>query len=147
VQAALTRHDLRGVSRHDSSSAAIHTIGLCRATPLAPRCSLRRFTDRVFLQPRKQSERIAAGDGGTLAFREEPRRGQVLHALADRLVVLSNRPARVRTLIDIELPRPRHYQMLNSPEAYQYKRQAMEILHQEAMRSFKASGGVNSSTG
>jgi len=27
------------------------------------------------------------------------------------------------------------------------KRQAMEILHQEAMRSFKASGGVNSSTG
>ncbi|HJZ43654.1 MAG TPA: ABC transporter ATP-binding protein [Hyphomicrobiaceae bacterium] len=67
--------------------------------------------------------------------------------LADRLVVLSNRPARVRTLIDIELPRPRHYQMLNSPEAYQYKRQAMEILHQEAMRSFKASGGVNSSTG
>jgi len=67
--------------------------------------------------------------------------------LADRLVVLSNRPARVRTLIDIDLPRPRHYQMLNSPEAYQYKRQAMEILHQEAMRSFKASGGVNSSTG
>jgi NitT/TauT family transport system ATP-binding protein len=67
--------------------------------------------------------------------------------LADRLVVLSNRPARVRTLIDIDLPRPRHYQMLNSPEAYQYKRQAMEILHQEAMRSFKVSGGVNSSTG
>jgi NitT/TauT family transport system ATP-binding protein len=67
--------------------------------------------------------------------------------LADRLVVLSNRPARVRTLIDIDLPRPRHYQMLNSPEAYQYKRQALEILHQEAMRSFKASGGVNSSTG
>jgi NitT/TauT family transport system ATP-binding protein len=57
--------------------------------------------------------------------------------LADRLVVLSNRPARVRTLIDIDLPRPRHYQMLNSPEAYQYKRQAIEILHQEAMRSFK----------
>ncbi len=57
--------------------------------------------------------------------------------LADRLVVLSNRPARVRTLIDIDLPRPRHYQMLNSPEAYQYKRQAIEILHEEAMRSFK----------
>lgn len=61
--------------------------------------------------------------------------------LADRLVVLSNRPASVRTLIDIDLPRPRHYQMLSSPEAYQYKRQAMEILHQEAMRSFKVRPG------
>ena len=66
--------------------------------------------------------------------------------LADRLVVLSNRPARVRTLIDIDLPRPRHYQMLNSPEAYQYKREALEILHQEAMRSFKTSAGGNSPT-
>jgi NitT/TauT family transport system ATP-binding protein len=62
--------------------------------------------------------------------------------LADRLVVLSNRPARLRTVIDIHLPRPRHYQMLSSPEAYQYKRQAMEILHQEAMRSFKPAGGA-----
>ena len=51
--------------------------------------------------------------------------------LADRLVVLSNRPARLRCVIDIHLPRPRHYQMLSSPEAYQYKREAMEILHEE----------------
>jgi sulfonate transport system ATP-binding protein len=60
--------------------------------------------------------------------------------LADRLVVLSNRPAQLRAVIDIDLPRPRHYQMLNSPEAYQYKKQAMEILHQEALRSFKQTG-------
>jgi NitT/TauT family transport system ATP-binding protein len=60
--------------------------------------------------------------------------------LADRLVVLSNRPARVRTVIDIHLPRPRHYQILSSPEAYQYKREVMEILHQEALRSFQARG-------
>ena len=65
--------------------------------------------------------------------------------LADRLVVLSNRPARLRSVIDIHLPRPRHYQMLSSPEAYQYKRQAMEILHQEAMRSFKPGSGARAS--
>ena len=64
--------------------------------------------------------------------------------LADRLVVLSNRPAQLRVVIDIHLPRPRHYQMLSSPEAYQYKRQAMEILHQEAMRSFKQTGAFRS---
>jgi NitT/TauT family transport system ATP-binding protein len=57
--------------------------------------------------------------------------------LADRLVVLSNRPAQIRAVIDIRLPRPRHYQMLSSPEAYEYKREAIEILHREAMRSFR----------
>jgi NitT/TauT family transport system ATP-binding protein len=56
--------------------------------------------------------------------------------LADRLVVLTNRPARVRAIIDINLPRPRTLSMLNSPEAYEIKREAMEILHEEAMKSF-----------
>lgn len=60
--------------------------------------------------------------------------------LADRLVVLSNRPATVRTVIDIELPRPRNFHMLSSAEAYEYKRQAMDILHEEAMKSFKRTG-------
>lgn len=56
--------------------------------------------------------------------------------LADRLVVLSNRPASVRAIIDIPLPRPRKLSMLNSPEAYEIKREAMELLHEEAMKSF-----------
>lgn len=60
--------------------------------------------------------------------------------LADRLVILSNRPAQVRKVIDIRLPRPRHYSMLNSQEAYDYKREAMSILHDEAMRSFSSTG-------
>ena len=60
--------------------------------------------------------------------------------LADRLIVLSNRPTKVRETIDIELPRPRDFHMLNSPEAYEYKRQAMEVLHEEAMRGFSRSG-------
>jgi NitT/TauT family transport system ATP-binding protein len=59
--------------------------------------------------------------------------------LADRLVVLSNRPSRLRAVIDIDLPRPRQYQVLSSPEAFEYKREAMSILHQEAMRSFRLS--------
>jgi len=58
--------------------------------------------------------------------------------LADNIIVLSNQPAHVRKIIPIELPRPRDYKMLSSPEAFEYKREAMEILHEEAMRSFKA---------
>lgn len=57
--------------------------------------------------------------------------------LADRLVVLSNRPTSVRKIIDIELPRPRELDVLSSAEAYEYKREAMELLHEEALRNFK----------
>ena len=64
--------------------------------------------------------------------------------LADRLVVLSNRPASLRAIIDITLPRPRHYTMLQSPEAFAYRRQAMAILYEEAKRSFR--GEVSAST-
>ena len=56
--------------------------------------------------------------------------------LADHLVVLSNRPTNVRTVIDINLPRPRSYDMLGTTDAYNYKRQAMDILHEEALKSF-----------
>lgn len=58
--------------------------------------------------------------------------------LADRLIVLSNRPASVRAVIDINLPRPRHYSMLKTPEAFAYKREAMDILYEEAKRSFRS---------
>ena len=61
--------------------------------------------------------------------------------LADRLVVLSNRPTMVRQIIDITLPRPRALHMLSGVRAYEYKREAMELLHEEAMKSFKRDGG------
>ena len=56
--------------------------------------------------------------------------------LADKLVVLSSRPTTVRSVITINLPRPRDFHMLNSSEAYDYKREALEILHEEAMKDF-----------
>ncbi|MGI9506977.1 MAG: ABC transporter ATP-binding protein, partial [Geminicoccaceae bacterium] len=61
--------------------------------------------------------------------------------LADSIIILSNQPAHVRKIVAIDLPRPRDYKMLSSPEAFDYKREAMEILHEEAMRSFKAGSG------
>ena len=61
--------------------------------------------------------------------------------LADRLIVLSNRPASVRAVLEIDLPRPRHYTMLSSPEAFAYKKQAMDILYEEAKRSFQREVG------
>lgn len=66
--------------------------------------------------------------------------------LADHLVVLSNRPTSVRTVIDINLPRPRSFDMLNTSEANEYKREAMDLLHEEAMRSFQRSNYEDSAS-
>ena len=62
--------------------------------------------------------------------------------LADRLAVLTNKPTKVRKIINIDLPRPRSFEMLRSEEAYGYKREAMELLHEEAMKSFTAKDDV-----
>jgi len=62
--------------------------------------------------------------------------------LADRLVVLTNKPTNVRKIINIDLPRPRSFEMLRSKEAYDYKREAMELLHEEAMKSFTSKDDV-----
>ena len=56
--------------------------------------------------------------------------------LADRLVIMSNRPATIRKVIDVNLPRPRQFQMLTSTEYLGYKREALEILYAEAMKAF-----------
>ncbi|MCE5243226.1 MAG: ABC transporter ATP-binding protein [Desulfobacteraceae bacterium] len=56
--------------------------------------------------------------------------------LADRLVILSNRPAKVCKILEIDLPRPRHITVLSSREYLDYKREALEILHEEAMKAF-----------
>ena len=58
--------------------------------------------------------------------------------LGDRLVILSNRPAKVRKVIEIDLPRPREFHMLASKEYLDYKREALEILHEEAMKAFSS---------
>ena len=56
--------------------------------------------------------------------------------LADRLVIMSNRPATIRKILEIDLPRPRQFQMLTSKEYLGYKGEALEILHEEAMKAF-----------
>jgi NitT/TauT family transport system ATP-binding protein len=60
--------------------------------------------------------------------------------LADRIVVLSNRPAKVAKVLEVELPRPRDFHMLSSRQAYAYKREALSILHKEAQRGFTSGG-------
>jgi NitT/TauT family transport system ATP-binding protein len=62
--------------------------------------------------------------------------------LADRLLILTNKPARVKKVLEVHLPRPREFSMLTSRQYQVCKQEALELLHEEAMKSF-AAGAVN----
>jgi NitT/TauT family transport system ATP-binding protein len=57
--------------------------------------------------------------------------------LADRLLIMSNIPTQVRSVLEIDLPRPRtQLDLVENDRANEIKMQALSILHEEAMKSF-----------
>jgi len=59
--------------------------------------------------------------------------------LADRLLIMSNRPGRIKHTMSIDLLRPRTPDILTSVQYLKYKQEALEVLHSEAVKAF-ASG-------
>ena len=59
--------------------------------------------------------------------------------LADRLVILTNSPTRVHSIIDVALPRPRRLKDIHENDmANSIKMRALSILHEEAIKSFSS---------
>ncbi|PWT91689.1 MAG: ABC transporter ATP-binding protein [Proteobacteria bacterium] len=56
--------------------------------------------------------------------------------LADTLLLMSNKPGRIITSIEVALPRPRDPHALTSPEYLRYKEAALDTLHEEALKAF-----------
>jgi NitT/TauT family transport system ATP-binding protein len=49
--------------------------------------------------------------------------------LADRVIVMTARPGRIAEIIDIDLPRPRTLDMINTPEFGDYSARLRKLLN------------------
>ena len=58
--------------------------------------------------------------------------------LADRVAVMTTRPGRVKKLITVDLPRPRDYRLLSTRRYGELKQEALEAIHEEALKAFAA---------
>ncbi|MEZ0238770.1 MAG: ATP-binding cassette domain-containing protein [Methylophilaceae bacterium] len=58
--------------------------------------------------------------------------------LADRVLVMTTRPGRIKQTIAVNLPRPRSHHLLTSPEFLRLKEEAIEAVHDEAVKAFAA---------
>ncbi len=56
--------------------------------------------------------------------------------LADQLLIMSNRPGRIKKTMVIALSRPRKPDLLTSLQYLAYKEEALEALHAEAVKAF-----------
>jgi NitT/TauT family transport system ATP-binding protein len=53
--------------------------------------------------------------------------------LSDRVAVMTNRPGHIKTVVPIDLPRPRHYDMAASPEFQRLHRTVLDAIRSESL--------------
>jgi len=58
--------------------------------------------------------------------------------LADKLVIMTYQPGKVKAEIEVDLPRPREFKMLASSRFMEIRTQAIDLLYEEAAKAFAA---------
>jgi NitT/TauT family transport system ATP-binding protein len=58
--------------------------------------------------------------------------------LGDKVVVMTTRPAKTKLILDVDIPRPRNYQVLSSEKFRILVNEAKDAVHEEAIKAFEA---------
>ena len=58
--------------------------------------------------------------------------------LGDKVVVMTTRPAKTKIVVDVDIPRPRDYQVLSSEKFRVLVNEAKGAVHEEALKAFEA---------
>jgi ABC-type nitrate/sulfonate/bicarbonate transport system ATPase subunit len=58
--------------------------------------------------------------------------------LGDVIYIMTNRPGRIRTTLDVDLPRPRNFEMVTSPRFAELRNQVVGIIHEESMKAVES---------
>ena len=58
--------------------------------------------------------------------------------LGDRVIVMTTRPARVKKIVEVKIPRPRDYTLVSSEAFRLLVEEAKEAVHEEAIKAFEA---------
>lgn len=63
--------------------------------------------------------------------------------LADNLLIMTNKPSKIQKIIEVDLPRPRDWGMVTSKRYLEIKAEALELLHEEAVKASTTSSKVD----
>lgn len=58
--------------------------------------------------------------------------------LGSKVYIMTTRPARIKKVLNVDIPRPRDYRVLSSSEYLRLKEECIAAVHEEAIKAFKA---------
>jgi len=58
--------------------------------------------------------------------------------LGSKVYIMTTRPAQIKTILDVDIPRPRDFRALSSSTYIRLKKECIEAVHEEALKAFTA---------
>ena len=58
--------------------------------------------------------------------------------LGSKVYIMTTRPAKIKTVLDVDIPRPRDFRVLSSASYLRLKKECIEAVHEEALKAFAA---------
>ncbi|MFZ0929369.1 MAG: ABC transporter ATP-binding protein [Syntrophobacteraceae bacterium] len=58
--------------------------------------------------------------------------------LANKVVIMTTRPAQIKKIVSVDLPWPREHSIMNSKHYIDLKREVLDAVHEEAKKAFEA---------